>query len=60
MARSRVGSSRTDCGRQDAESRGGGASRNTYLEAVEFFIEASHGLTRLIKRVDSGFVSQNC
>lgn len=37
MACSRLGSGATDCGRQNAESRWGGASRNTYLAVLEFF-----------------------
>ncbi len=44
MACSRLGSGTTDCGCQNAETRWGGASRNTYLGAVEFFLEANQGL----------------
>ena len=40
MACSRLGSGKADCGRQNAESRGWPASRNTYLRSVEFFSEA--------------------
>jgi hypothetical protein len=37
MACSRLGSGKTDYGRQDAEIKVGPASRNTYLGVVEFF-----------------------
>lgn len=37
MACSRLGSGKTDCGRQDAEAVGWLALRNTYLGVVEFF-----------------------